>query len=78
MLALSDKTGTSLLLLLLSARHVVPMTKKEAETIWKFHKQSTCCKAEAWNELTKKKKIIGFECECGYRHVQKKHVVTVG
>ena len=63
---------------LLSARHVVPLTEKEAETIWKFHRQSTCCKAEAWNEITKKQKLIGFECECGYRHVQKKPVVTVG
>jgi len=64
--------------LLLSARHVVPMTLEEAETLWKFHRQKTCCKAETWREITKKKKLIGFECECGFRSIQKKPLVTVG
>jgi hypothetical protein len=41
--------------LLLSARNVVPMTREEAETLWKFHKQKTGCKAETWREITKKK-----------------------
>jgi hypothetical protein len=63
--------------LLLSARHVVPMTPEEAETLWKFHKQNTGCKAETWHEITKKKKLIGFECECGFKHIQKKPLITV-
>ena len=57
---------------------IVPMTKKEAETLWKFHKQKDCCKAETWQEITEKKKLVGYECECGYKHIQKKHLVTVG
>ena len=63
--------------LLLSARNVVPMSREEAETLWKFHKQKTGCNAETWREITKKKKLIGFECECGFKHIQKKPLVSV-
>ena len=63
---------------LLSARNVVPMTSEEIETLWKFHKQTKCCKAENWKKITKKKKVIGYECECGFRHVQKKPLITFG
>jgi hypothetical protein len=64
--------------LLLSAKRVVPMTAEEAETLWKFHKQKMCCKAETWREIIRRKKLIGFECECGFKHIQKKHLITVG
>ena len=63
---------------LLSARNVVPMTSEEIDTLWKFHKQTKCCKAETWHEITKKKKVIGYECECGFKHIQKKPLVTLG
>jgi hypothetical protein len=63
---------------LLSARNVVPMTSVEIETLWKFHKQTKCCKAETWHEITKKKKLIGYECECGFKQIQKKPLITVG
>jgi len=62
----------------LSAKNDVPMTKEEAETLWKFHKQKDCCKAKTWQEITKKNKLVGYECECGFKHIQKKHLVTVG
>jgi len=64
--------------ILLSARNVVPMSKEEAEKLWKFHRQIKCCKAQTWHEITKKKKLVGYECECGHKHIQKKHLVTVG
>ena len=64
--------------LLLSARNVVPMTPEEAELLWRFHKQKDCCKAETWHEVTKKNKLIGFECDCGFRHVQKKPLINTG
>ena len=61
---------------LLSARNVVPMTSEEIDTLWKFHKQTKCCKAETWHEITKKKKVIGYECECGFKQIQKKPLIT--
>ena len=63
---------------LLSARNVVPVTKEEIDTLWKFHRQTKCCKAATWHEITKKKKIVGYECECGFQHIQKKPLITVG
>ena len=62
---------------LLSARNVVPMTSEEVDTLWKFHKQTKCCGAQTWHEITKKQKLIGYECECGFKHIQKKPLVTV-
>ena len=62
---------------LLSAKRVVPLTLEEAETLWKFHKQKTGCRAESWREIARGNKIVGFECECGHKHVQKKHLITI-
>jgi len=62
---------------LLSAKRVVPLTRKEAETLWKVHKQNTLCMAKGWREIVRGNKIIGFECECGHKHVQKKHIITI-
>ena len=63
---------------LLSARNLVPMTREEAENLWKFHKETKCCQSKSWKEILKKNELVGFECECGYEHIQKKHLVTVG
>ena len=70
--------GFSMSYILLSARNIVPMPREEAEKLRKFHKQTKGCKAQTWHEITKKNKVIGYECECGYKHIQKKHLITVG
>ena len=62
---------------LLSARNVVPMSYEEAESLWKFHRQTKCCGAQTWHEITKKTKLIGYECECGFQHIQKKPLINV-
>jgi hypothetical protein len=54
------------------------MNEEEAESLWKFHRSTKCCGAEKWQKITKRNKLIGFECECGYKHVQKKPLITVG
>ena len=64
--------------ILLSARRVVPMDKDEAEKLWRFHRQTKCCNAKTWQEIKKKNKLVGFECDCGHKQIQKKHLVTVG
>jgi len=64
--------------ILLSARNVVPMTKDEIDSLWKFHKQTKCCNAKTWHEITKKKKVIGYECECGFKQIQNKPLINVG
>ena len=62
---------------LLSAKRVVPLSFEEAETLWKVHKQNSKCIAKKWNEINRSKELIGFECECGHKHVQKKHIINV-
>ncbi|PVX23763.1 MAG: hypothetical protein CW691_09710 [Candidatus Bathyarchaeum sp.] len=62
---------------LLSAKRVVPLTQKEAETLWRVHKQKMLCKAKSWREIVRGDKVVGFECECGHKHVQKKHIITI-
>jgi hypothetical protein len=69
--------GLAIAWFLLSAKRVVPLTKQEAETLWKIHKQKTQCAGKRWQEISNRDKIVGFECECGHKHVQKKHIVTI-
>jgi ABC-type nickel/cobalt efflux system permease component RcnA len=69
--------GLFVVWLLLGATRVVPLTHEEAETLWKIHKQKTRCKAKKWAEVNSKNKLIGFECGCGHKHVQKKHIINL-
>ena len=62
---------------LLSAKRDVPLSRKEAETLWKFHKQKDRCGAEGWQEIVHGDKVVGFECECGHKHIQTKHLITI-
>jgi hypothetical protein len=70
--------GLYIAYILLSAKNIVPMNEEEAESLWKFHRATKCCGVEKWQKITKRNKLIGFECECGYKHVQKKPLITVG
>jgi len=62
--------------ILLSAKRTVPLSQEEIEMLWKFHKQKMKCKAKSVHEIVKKKKIVGFECECGYKQMQNKPLVN--
>ncbi len=59
-----------------SAKHYAPITPNEAKILWEIHKQKRSCKARKWREIKRRGKIIGFECECGYKHVQKRPIVA--
>ena len=62
---------------LLAAKRTVPLSREEAETLWKVHKQKTRCNGKGWRELARGEKIVGFECDCGHKHIQKKHIITI-
>ena len=62
---------------LLSAKRNIPLSYEEAETLWKFHKQKTQCGANGWIQVHRGDKVVGFECECGHKHVQTKHLITI-
>ena len=49
--------------LLLAAKRVVPLTREDAETLWKFNKQKTQCRAKNWREITHKKKMWALNAD---------------
>jgi hypothetical protein len=59
---------------LTAAKDYVPLTRREAEILWKIHRQNANCNAKKWHVVRHKGKIIGFKCECGYKHVQKRPI----
>jgi len=58
------------------AKRYSPLTHTEAKQLWTLHKLDTECTAKKWRQLKNGKQTIGFECECGYKHFQKKPLVT--
>jgi hypothetical protein len=59
----------------ISAKHHVPLTHEEVRLLWKIHKNRTRCDSKKWYEIRGKDKIVGFKCECGYKHVQKRRII---
>lgn len=59
-----------------SAKNLAPITVKEAKLLWKIHKQNVSCQSRKWRIIKRKNKIIGFECGCGYKHIQKRPIVA--
>jgi len=59
-----------------SAKHYAPLTLNEARILWKIHKRNIRCNAKKWREIKRGGKIVGFTCECGYKHIQKRPIVA--
>jgi len=59
-----------------SAKNYAPITAKEARILWKIHKRNIRCVAIKWREIKRGDKIVGFECGCGYKHLQKRPIVA--
>ena len=59
-----------------SAKHHHPMTLNEAKILWKIHKQTVQCKAKKWYSIKQGNKLVGFKCECGYKHVQERPLIV--
>lgn len=58
------------------AKHYCPITPTEARQLWKIHKNYTHCNGRKWRQVKNGKKTVGFQCECGFRHTQKRPLVT--
>lgn len=59
-----------------SAKYNAPLTVDEARMLWKIHRQDGHCSAKRWREIRSHDKIVGFECDCGYAHLQRRPVVA--
>jgi hypothetical protein len=60
---------------LTKAKHYAPITHTEARMLWKIHKHTHQCNEKRWREIKRGSKTIGFECGCGYTHVQQRPIV---
>jgi len=58
------------------AKYYALLTPREAQLLWRIHKHSINCHAKRWREIEFKGMMIGFECECGYKHVQMRPIVA--
>ncbi|MEM3700088.1 MAG: hypothetical protein QXL57_04385 [Candidatus Bathyarchaeia archaeon] len=59
-----------------SAKHYAPLTLSEARLLWKIHKQNIGCNGRKWKLIKRGDKIIGFQCECGHKYIQKRPIVA--
>lgn len=68
---------TTIILYITTAQRYMPITKKEANMLWKLHKQKTNCNCNKMVHLVKKQgEITGFKCQCGYRYTQKSPLLS--
>jgi len=58
------------------ASHCFPITFNEAKILWKIHKQNMACNANKWRIIKRGNRIIGFECGCGHKHIQKRPIIA--
>jgi hypothetical protein len=59
-----------------SAKNSASITVKEAKLLWKIHKHNVSCQSRKRRIIKRRNKIIGFECGCGYTHIQKRPIVA--
>jgi len=59
-----------------SAKYNAPISQNEAKLLWKIHRQNKKCAARRWREIKHQSRIVGFECECGHKYMQKRPVVA--
>ena len=58
-------------------KRTIPITIEDAKVMWTLHKQNSRCKCRKWRLLGRKEdKVIGFQCECGYKYKQKKPIIS--
>jgi hypothetical protein len=53
-----------------------PLTPTEARQLWTIHKHDTDCNGTKWRQVKHGKETVGFECDCGYKHVQKRPMIA--
>jgi hypothetical protein len=63
---------------ILSAKKHQPLSDKEVQMLWKSHKHFGNCKAKKFETISERKKIIGYRCQCGYEHKQKRPIINFG
>jgi hypothetical protein len=63
---------------MLSAKKHQAISAEEIDVLWKSHKQFSKCNSKKFEKIMKGEKIIGYKCECGYEHQQKRPIINFG
>ena len=63
---------------LLSAQQWQEIDSKELHVLWKTHKQFNNCSAKKFEPIVKGTKTVGYKCECGHQHLQKRPIINFG
>ncbi len=70
--------GCTLAWYLLSAQRWHAIDPEELKVLWKTHKQFNHCTAKKFEPIMKGKKIVGYKCQCGHKHLQKRPIINFG
>jgi hypothetical protein len=58
------------------AKRYSSISAAEARQLWAIHKNGVRCGRKRWRKIERGGRIVGFECECGFRHVQRRPLVA--
>jgi len=58
------------------AKHYSPITQTEAKQLWKIHRRNMNCNGRKWRQIKCGGKTVGFQCECGHKHIQERPIVA--
>lgn len=70
--------GCTLAWYLLSAKRYHAIDTQELYLLWETHKQFNHCTANEFEPIMKGKKIVGYKCECGHKHLQERPIINFG
>jgi hypothetical protein len=70
--------GCTLAWYLLSAKRYHSIDPQELNLLWQTHKQFNNCTANKFEPITKGKKIVGYKCQCGHKHLQQRPIINFG
>jgi hypothetical protein len=69
--------ATYLVWFVTSAKRNATITFDDAKALWEIHKTNAKCASHKWRPISRKNgKISGFECECGYKYLQKRPIIS--
>ena len=70
--------GCALSWFMLAAKKFQSLSSNDVEILWKSHKQFGRCIAKKFETVTKRKRIVGYKCQCGYEHKQQRPIINFG
>jgi hypothetical protein len=59
------------------AKRSAPIAADDVKVMWAIHRKNAHCSGHKWQPIKQRKgKIVGFQCECGYKYTQKRPLIS--